>query len=595
MSLPRRLLCLFSVLLFSLPAVLAHAQDYTSIVVFGDSLSDTGNDAHLTEAKYTIASRVPGPVADYTDGRFTDGTDTLPAAHNYNGVWIEQLAATLPSRPPVKNSLDGGTNYAYGLATTGNGTSPFTFGPGNTLSVDVNNIGQQITDYLATHPTINNRTLFVVWGGAIDLLHITSPSDVATAASQEIANIQRLISAGATDFIIPNLPPLGAIPRLNGSPTTSGPATQAAASFNQALAMGIAGFAGANPGKTLHIFQLDVFSLFNNVIASPSIYSLANVTGSSQLNASVNPDTYLFWDDLHPTTRGHNILATAAASLIAPAVTTTTTVTSSALNSSLNSSVTFTATVVAASGSPSGTVTFLDGTTTLGTGTLNSGGTTTGTATFSTSSLTVGTHTITAAYAGATGYMASTSAAITQTITAPALASTLSPTSITIARGSTGTSTLTLTPSGGYSGTATFACGTLPAHLSCTFAPASLSFSGSSTAQTSVLTVGTTAKASAALFIPAMPGSPTEPLIFSAIAFFPLIGFGGLAAFRRRRSPHQSVRLLILLAMLSAGTALGLTGCGGNDNKAARGTYTVPVNVMANGSTSTLNLTVIVQ
>ncbi|MGB9078332.1 MAG: hypothetical protein WCC26_15955, partial [Terracidiphilus sp.] len=31
------------------------------------------------------------------------------------------------------------------------------------------------------------------------------------------------------------------------------------------------------------------------------------------------PDTYLFWDDLHPTTRGHNILAIAAGKLLTQA------------------------------------------------------------------------------------------------------------------------------------------------------------------------------------------------------------------------------------------------------------------------------------
>jgi phospholipase/lecithinase/hemolysin len=30
----------------------------------------------------------------------------------------------------------------------------------------------------------------------------------------------------------------------------------------------------------------------------------------------VDPDTYLFWDDLHPTTHGHNILAVTAASIL---------------------------------------------------------------------------------------------------------------------------------------------------------------------------------------------------------------------------------------------------------------------------------------
>jgi outer membrane lipase/esterase len=116
---PVVLLCLFSALLFTFTAVLAHAQDYTSIIVFGDSLSDTGNVADLTQAKYGV--RIPGPYADYTDGRFTEGDDTIPAAQKYFGVWIEQLAAMLPSKPIISNSRNGGSDYAYGFATTCSG------------------------------------------------------------------------------------------------------------------------------------------------------------------------------------------------------------------------------------------------------------------------------------------------------------------------------------------------------------------------------------------------------------------------------------------------------------------------------------------
>ena len=49
--LPLRLSTLFATLIFTFAAVLAQAQDYTSIVVFGDSLSDTGNVAHLDLAR----------------------------------------------------------------------------------------------------------------------------------------------------------------------------------------------------------------------------------------------------------------------------------------------------------------------------------------------------------------------------------------------------------------------------------------------------------------------------------------------------------------------------------------------------------------
>jgi phospholipase/lecithinase/hemolysin len=71
-----------------------------------------------------------------------------------------------------------------------------------------------------------------------------------------------------------------------------------------------------NRHKHVKLAQLDVFALFNEIVADPASYSLLNVTDSSQ-GIAVDPDTYLFWDDLHPTTRGHNILAATAGKVIA--------------------------------------------------------------------------------------------------------------------------------------------------------------------------------------------------------------------------------------------------------------------------------------
>lgn len=303
------------ILLFACSAASVYAKDYARIVVFGDSLSDTGNVAHLTEAKYGV--RIPGPVADYTDGRFTDGSDTSPAAQRFFGVWVEQLAASIPSHPEVKNSLDGGTNYSYGFAFTGAGTSVLSFGPDNSLSVNVENMGQQITDYLATKPTINESTLYIIWGGANDLFNATSANDIANAAIQETLDIQRLIEAGATQFLVLNQPPLGLTPKLNGSQATSIPATAGAALFNSWLASGLSVLHDFYPGRHVAVFQLDVFSLISQIVASPASFSLANITSSSQGNLQVDPDTYLFWDDIHPTTRGHNLLAQAAWKVIA--------------------------------------------------------------------------------------------------------------------------------------------------------------------------------------------------------------------------------------------------------------------------------------
>ena len=129
----RCLLTLLPALLILAATVVAQAQEYTKIVVFGDSLSDTGNDAILSFHQFGVP--IPGPVADYTLGRFTDGPDTLPPAMNHFGVWVEQLADALPSHPMVVASLEGGTNYAFGFAKTGSGTTPLIFKPG--FSIDV--------------------------------------------------------------------------------------------------------------------------------------------------------------------------------------------------------------------------------------------------------------------------------------------------------------------------------------------------------------------------------------------------------------------------------------------------------------------------
>ncbi len=313
----RELRMLLAIALFAVMAsagAMAEDNTYTRIVVFGDSLSDTGNVAHLTESKYGV--RIPGPIVNYTDGRATDGYDTQPAALKYFGVWVEQLAASLPSHPQITDSLDGGTNYAYSFATTGNGTRTLAFGPTNAFPVQVKNIGQQITDYLSTHPKISRHTLYIIWGGSEDILSATSPQEVINAAFQQVLNIQRLMDAGATQFLVANVPPLGLTPLLNGSPAAAATANAGSLLFNSYLATGISVLKDFYWFKRPRVYQLNTFRLLSRIVAAPSVYSLSNVTTAAQGQLQVNPDTFLFWDTLHPTTRGHNILAGSATRLL---------------------------------------------------------------------------------------------------------------------------------------------------------------------------------------------------------------------------------------------------------------------------------------
>lgn len=312
----RRLLQLLTVLPVLLFAIAVQAQQYTKIVVFGDSLSDTGNDLQLFLVEAGLP--IPSPYFGYTLGRFTDGTDTLPAASNtYQGVWIEQLARVLPSHPAVIASVYGGTNFAYGFADTFGGTSQFT-----PLPVYVHNVGLQIDEYMATQPKIDDHTLFVVWAGANNLTAaVPEPNAgqlIVDGAVAQIGNIQRLIDAGATQFLVPNLPNVGSVPRFNMSPVDSAAFNQASVLYNTTLDAGVSLLPIVNFRRHVTIHKFDVYSLLKSIIANPANYGFVDVTDPSQGDPFVNPDQFLFWDDLHPTTRGHYLLGQGALKAIEP-------------------------------------------------------------------------------------------------------------------------------------------------------------------------------------------------------------------------------------------------------------------------------------
>jgi len=86
--------------------------------------------------------------------------------------------------------------------------------------------------------------------------------------------------------------------------------------FNSYLKTGVSVLKDFYWFRHLKVYQLDVFRLLSGIVAAPSAYTLTNVTMPAQNQFTVDPDTYLFWDDLHPTTRGHNIVAGSAVKLL---------------------------------------------------------------------------------------------------------------------------------------------------------------------------------------------------------------------------------------------------------------------------------------
>jgi thermolabile hemolysin len=243
-------------------AVSANAA-FSDAIVFGDSLTDTGN-------AYSISLGAIPQSPPHYQGRFSNGP-----------VWVEYLASGLGLPAPTP-SRAGGNNYALGGATT----------PG---------VVGQISTYLAAHsPTADE--LFVVWVGGNDLLN-NNAIDVSVPVASLASSITTLANAGAEEFLVPNLPPLGQTPSRHGSSNET-LMDNLSIAFNTQLETALATLE-TNLSITIH--RLDVFGNMQRLLADPLAHGFTNVTNRAYSGGVVvpNPDEYLFWDGIHPTGAAH--------------------------------------------------------------------------------------------------------------------------------------------------------------------------------------------------------------------------------------------------------------------------------------------------
>jgi phospholipase/lecithinase/hemolysin len=285
------------------------APAFSQIVIFGDSLSDTGNVRDRTNSKSGGTVQYPSGTFNYSDGSWTNSSDTNPSSATYAGVWHEQLARTFLKIPAATYSLGGGTDYAFGGATTNNGThtetvvSPPFFGD---VTITIDDMGRQMDDYLASH-LVDPNALYVVWGGGNDLFNDDSSANVTATAARATALMNRLANAGAKYIMVPNIPPLGLIPEYAGDPAKQRSLSAAAAQYRDQLSADLAAALSnlASLGKNPTLYPVDVWTNTIRVTTYPSRYGFTDISRSSQGNSSANPDHYLFWDKKHPTTAGH--------------------------------------------------------------------------------------------------------------------------------------------------------------------------------------------------------------------------------------------------------------------------------------------------
>jgi hypothetical protein len=226
--------------------------------------------------------------------------------------------------------------------------------------------------------------------------------------------------------------------------------------------------------------------------------------------------------------------------------------------------VTCTDKVASSAGTPTGNVTFYDGTTSLGTVVLSAGQ-----VTYTTSSLSVGSHTLTAVYAGAGAYQTSTSNTVTEIILSN-FTLTATPASHTVYTGEAATYTVTVTPGTGFTLDVALTCAGLPANTTCTLTPSTVT-GGSGTSK---LVVQTTA-----------PSQTTASARSGARAWPLLAGILLLLLPRRWRCGRGWLTTLLLIAALAVGAITGsIAGCGGSralTGGSPVGSYTVTVTGVA--------------
>jgi phospholipase/lecithinase/hemolysin len=224
---------------------------------------------------YTVSNHTIPLSPPYYNGRFSNG----PLA-------VEYLANSLHA--PL-------TSFAWGGATTGIGNS----GDNGTQTsfgfLGLPGMETQVATTLGSIPAqLIPTSLFIVWGGPDDYI---SGGTVAQGVTDVLTIIGALQLAGAQHILVPGMPDLGLTPAYYGSASASG--------FSQAFDLTLQ----ANLPKGVTYF--DTYGFMHYVVSNPGLFGFTDVTDPCLVGTTPcsNPNQYLFWDSLHPTTAADAILA----------------------------------------------------------------------------------------------------------------------------------------------------------------------------------------------------------------------------------------------------------------------------------------------
>ncbi len=289
----------------------ALGADFSNFYIFGDSLSDTGNILNFTQLFSNIPDLPPSPP--YFNGRFSN-----------DKIWVDYLGENLNltptpfttlGTPPFDTTIfNQSINFAIGGSTSGSGNAVIPSVPLPGVLGQVNLFTQP---FLSTNQQIDPNALYAVWGGGNDYLFGGNLTTDQTVINLSTA-IDSLATAGAKNIMVFNLPDLGATPfafATEQSPTL----TALTIDHNNKLAESLNIFKSNKPD--INLFNVDVFSLLNRIGNNPEEFGFTNVTTPcvvGSLTTIINEcdveqqNEFLFFDNVHPTTNVHRLVADAA-------------------------------------------------------------------------------------------------------------------------------------------------------------------------------------------------------------------------------------------------------------------------------------------
>ena len=266
--------------------------EYSCIVGLGDSMIDDGN---LVLAAEDFAPNFGPVMPNYHHNNMTNGP-----------VIVEYLANLLGLDVPLP-SLLGGTNYAYGAAMTSSDTyltedqSECYIAPAN---LPIPSTQTQVNEYISKG--LDPDALHVISTGGNDFvpLHIEGKPPPREIFETEIPSIvNQLIEAGARHIIVLRLSLENIIPpRMKAMPDEMRSTLLKQMREFSALILPL--------DNLPEVCVYDVTGFGKAVLENPTEFGFENVTDACiSTEDSADQDTYLFWDQVHLTTKAHAILA----------------------------------------------------------------------------------------------------------------------------------------------------------------------------------------------------------------------------------------------------------------------------------------------